>query len=398
MGAEDTVVERNSITAAWHWSALRATDSLGISYTRRNIMTSNTETRNRPSRRSRIIRYGLYVCLGLVLILIPLNVYGRQPFDPAGSDSVSFNPEDLKPGKNTVEYLSNGSRISAHLFIPEDYVEGEKRPAIVITPPNTGVKEQTAGIYAEELSKQGFFALAFDPRGFGDSGGHPLFLDPLRQVEDAKSSIDFISTLEQVDENNIFNMGLCVGSGISAHETAYDSRIKAQAMVSPFLAAGDEVALPIPGNLVYIIAGLAKAQYAITGNDIEFGPICPETEEAQQNADPFIVEMGEYYLPGMPGGVPNWKNRTSMISLTSMVELVDYFAFTDRFDSIPVYVVYGTEALSKDGAITVYDQLNGPKERLVLEGAGHFDIYWMPEYVGPAVEGISAFFGEYVEK
>jgi hypothetical protein len=87
--------------------------------------------------------------LGLAIILIPLDLYGRQPFDPVGSDTVSFNPEDLKPGRNTVEYLSNGSKISAHLYIPEDYVEGEKRAVIVITPPNTGVKEQTAGLYAE---------------------------------------------------------------------------------------------------------------------------------------------------------------------------------------------------------------------------------------------------------
>ena len=60
----------------------------------------------------------------------------------------------------------------------------------------------------QKLSKEGFITLVFDPRGFGDSGGHPLLLDSLRQVDDAKNSIDFISTLEQVDKNNVFNMGM----------------------------------------------------------------------------------------------------------------------------------------------------------------------------------------------
>jgi hypothetical protein len=88
-------------------------------------MSENTKTSSKRSRRRKILWIVLYVLIGLALILIPLNLYGRQPFDPAGSDTVSFNPKDLKPGRNTVEYLSNGSKISAHLFIPEDYVEGE---------------------------------------------------------------------------------------------------------------------------------------------------------------------------------------------------------------------------------------------------------------------------------
>jgi fermentation-respiration switch protein FrsA (DUF1100 family) len=336
--------------------------------------------------------------LGLVLILIPLDVYGRQPFDPVGSDTANFNPADLKPGKNSVEYLSNGSKISAHLFIPEDFVEGEKRPAIIITPPNSGVKEQTAGLYAEELSKKGFITLVFDPRGFGESGGHPYLLDSLRQVEDASSSIDFISTLEQVDTNNIFNMGICVGTGISAYETAFDSRIKAQAMVSPLLPTPDGGVVQIPADVVYIIAGVAKLQYAITGNDMEFGPIVPETEEALSNADPVTAGMAEYYLPGMPGDVPNWKNSVSLLSLVPTLEWPERFDIADRFNATPVYMVYGAEAATKDGAIHFFDQLDGPKDRLVLEGAGHFDIYWMPEFVDPAVEGISEFLWAVTEK
>jgi fermentation-respiration switch protein FrsA (DUF1100 family) len=336
----------------------------------------------------------------LILIFGVLNIYGRRRFDPSGSDTANYNPEALKPGKNTVEYLSNGSKISAFLFIPEDYVEGEKLPAIIITPPNTGVKEQTAGEYAEKLSKNGFITLVFDPRGFGESGGHPLLLDPLRQVDDARSSIDFISTLEQVDTNNLFNMGMCVGSAISTYETAFDSRIKAQTVVSPVFLSAEESRsiLPIPPDVIYVIAGYAKLQYAITGNDIEFGPIVQEVTEEQAENETLGGGMGEYYLPGKPGDVPNWKNSVSMLSLASMVGRVDYFEVVDRFDSTPVYMVYGTEAFSKPGAVRFYDMLNGPKDRLVFEGAGHFDIYWMPEYVDPAVEGITEFLNKYVEE
>jgi fermentation-respiration switch protein FrsA (DUF1100 family) len=74
------------------------------------------------------------------------------------------------------------------------------------------------------------------------------------------------------------------------------------------------------------------------------------------------------------------------------------YNFTHLFDTVPVYVAYGDEAISAGGAKRFYDALNGPKEKLVLEGAGHFDLYCMPEYLDPAVEGIANFLKGYVEK
>jgi fermentation-respiration switch protein FrsA (DUF1100 family) len=331
--------------------------------------------------------------------LIALNLYGRQEFDPSGSDTVNFNPADLKPGKNTVEYLSNGSRVSAHLFIPEDYVEGEQRPVVVITPPNTGVKEQTAGLYAEKLSQEGFITLAFDPRGFGESGGHHVLFDLERQIEDARSSIDFVSTLDMVDQDNIFNMGVCVGSAISTYETAFDSRIKAQAMVSPVFLTAEENIMPIPMDVAHIASGAAKAFYALTGNDLPLGPLVTENEQSENEPETNLgAGMDDYYLPGKPGYAPTWENHFSLISMVPVMEWFDFFAAADEFDTTPIYMVYGTEAFSRHGAARFYDMAGGPRERLILEGAGHFDIYWMPEYVDPAVEGVSEFLWEIAEK
>jgi len=59
-------------------------------------------------------------------------------------------------------------------------------------------------------------------------------------------------------------------------------------------------------------------------------------------------------------------------------------------------MVYGTEAFSRKGASKFYNLLKGKKDKLVIEGSGHFDLYWMPEYVEPAVEGVSNFLQEQV--
>ena len=44
---------------------------------------------------------------------------------------------------------------------------GDRRPAVALTGPFTGVKEQVTGTYAELLALAGFVTLAFDHRGFG---------------------------------------------------------------------------------------------------------------------------------------------------------------------------------------------------------------------------------------
>lgn len=59
----------------------------------------------------------------------------------------------------------------AILHLPEDFDEARKHPAIVVTHPGGGVKEQTAGTYAAELAKAGFVTIAYDASYQGESGG-----------------------------------------------------------------------------------------------------------------------------------------------------------------------------------------------------------------------------------
>ncbi len=306
----------------------------------------------------------------------------------------------LKPGKNVVTYNSDGDKIVAHLFIPEDYKSGDKRPAIVINPPATGVKEQTIGIYAKELSKKGFITLAFDPRGFGESEGHPKLLNPYRMAEDIRNSVSFLRTLNEVDENNVFSMGICAGAGFAAYATAFESRIKALVIVSPFLTTSEEF-FELAGGSANLratllpIAAAAEQKYFETGEDTMIEPV-PVTKEAIATARPIPLGMRNYYLPGQPGNVPTWSNELSAMSLEPMLGFSIY-NYTQMFDAIPVYMVYGDNAASTAGAIRFYDALNGTKEKLVLKNASHFDLYWKPNHVEPSVEGIAAFLKSYVE-
>lgn len=58
------------------------------------------------------------------------------------------------------------SRITADLYVPKTPL-----PAIAVCGPFGAVKEQAAGLHAQEIAERGFITLAFDPSFTGESGG-----------------------------------------------------------------------------------------------------------------------------------------------------------------------------------------------------------------------------------
>lgn len=310
---------------------------------------------------------------------------------------------NLKTGENKATYLSEGKRISALVYVPKDYNEDEKRPAIVVTRPGSGVKEQTAGLYAQKLSKKGFVTLAFDPRGFGESEGHAQVEDPYSIAEDTKNSVSFIRTLPQVDKDNVFNMGICMGAGYAAYATALDARVKGVAMVSPFLDAADQYLQAAGGrdNIRKTILSKwsnARQKYFETGEDTPMKAV-PETEEESHAPGIIPVQIGmmTYYPEGQPGSVPTWKNAMAMYNLESLLSF-SAFHVTHLLDNVPLFMAYGTDAYTVENNEKFFTEVKGPKDKFVADGADHFDMYYKPEYVDPTLERIAAFFKKHMKQ
>lgn len=123
-------------------------------------------------------------------------------------------------------------KISGNLHLPDNFNETQKYSAIVCVHPGSSVKEQTAGLYATKLAQEGFVALAYDASFQGESGGEPRYLeDPSYRVEDIRCAVDYLTTLDFVDENHIGLLGICAGGGYAANAAMTERRIKALATV-----------------------------------------------------------------------------------------------------------------------------------------------------------------------
>ena len=138
----------------------------------------------------------------------------------------TFPKSDKVNHKKVTFHNRYGITLVADMYEPINY-EG-KLSAISVCGPFGAVKEQASGLYAEELAERGFLTIAFDPSFTGESGGIPRYMaSPDINTEDYQASIDFLSTLDNVDSERIGIVGICGFGGMAINTAALDTRIKA---------------------------------------------------------------------------------------------------------------------------------------------------------------------------
>ena len=138
----------------------------------------------------------------------------------------TFPKSDKVNHKKVTFHNRYGITLVADMYVPINY-EG-KLSAISVCGPFGAVKEQASGLYAQELAERGFLTIAFDPSFTGESGGTPRYMaSPDINTEDYQASIDYLSTLPNVDPERIGVVGICGFGGMALNVAALDTRIKA---------------------------------------------------------------------------------------------------------------------------------------------------------------------------
>lgn len=298
---------------------------------------------------------------------------------------------------NPVTFKAHGWTLAGLLNIPEG-AEGTKNPAIVCVHPGSSCKDQTAGIYARKLAEKGFVTLAFDASYQGESGGEPRYAElAAARVEDIRCAVDYLTTLNFVDENRIGVLGVCAGGGYSVNAAMTERRIKA---VGTVVGANIGRVQRESGDPIQALEAIARQRTAeARGAEsmiVNWIPCNQEEREKAGMTDIDLVEAVDYYTTGR-GQSPNSPNKLKFTSLDSLLGF-DAFHLVEELLTQPLQIIVGDKQGAfgsyRDGQELYRRAASAKKDLLVLENVSHYDLYDQPEPVAKAVEKLEAFYRE----
>jgi uncharacterized protein len=310
------------------------------------------------------------------------------------------NEKGVQIERVTYSARNMGTTIVANLFKPAKFDTSKKYPAIVMTHPFGGVKEQTAGLYAQHLAEQGFITLAYDASYQGESGGEPHLMEvPAQRLDDISCAIDFLVQHPRVDPERVGSLGICAGGSYALCNAQTELRVKAVAAVSTFNLG--EARREAMGLLSYeermkrLKEASEQRSREARGESVRLVSVVPDTPDSFTDSTPQLYREGYDYYCTKRAMHPNSPNRYVFSSLPLQMA---FFPF-EQLETIsprPLLVIAGSKADTMFWSKEVYEKAKEPKELFVVDGATHIDMYDRPQYVGPAVVKLTEFYGRYL--
>ena len=299
--------------------------------------------------------------------------------------------------------FKNGSiAVAGALHLPENFDEARVHAALVIVTPGSSVKEQIGAVWGRKMADRGFVALAFDPSYQGESGGEPRDLeDPAARVEDVRCAVDYLMTLPYVGEDQVGILGICAGGGYAVNAALTEHRFKAVGTVVAVNIGRARRQSSFSANAVAeTLKAVGKQRTAeARGGAARYDPWIPgnmEEANAAGIADRDVLEAVEFYSERRPAATRS--NRRNFRSLGALMSF-DAFHLVGELLTQPIQVIVGgrlgTTFQFEDGK-QLFERATNKKDLLVIEGAGHYEMYDKDEYVDQAVERLDGFFREYL--
>lgn len=231
----------------------------------------------------------------------------------------------------------------------------------------SGTRRDRLGAFAARFAAAGMYALVFDHRGFGDSGGAPDLFDPARQLEDWQAAIDFARSLPGVDGRRVVTFGSSMGGGNALAAAASDNQVAAAISQVPFLDILRQAHRSSPGVSARMLLAAVRGEHLpAVGTPQEAAFInAPDAAAGWRH----VVAIGED---------SRWRNRASARWLLGRPYRPARFA--SRLHCPWLVCVGEADRVAKPGPAIAAARRAPLGELRTYPGVDHFDIYDGPEH------------------
>lgn len=315
-------------------------------------------------------------------------------------------PENTKVAHQKITFHNRyGITLVGDLYTPKDMKQGEKLAAIAVAGPYGAVKEQVSGRYAQELAARGFITLAFDPSFTGESAGEPRnTTSPDINTEDFSAAVDYLSTRNNIDPEEIGILGICGWGGFALNDAAMDTRVKATVTstmydMSRVIANGyfdyekDEATLKKERMEARKAISAQRTEDYRNGTYKMAGGV---PTEVTADTPQFVKDYHDYYQEKR-GYSPRSFGSTTSATLSSLLDFMN-MPLLSRADEIEsaVLMIHGEKAHSRYFSEDAFKKLKGNnKELLIIPGAVHTDLYYKMDVI--PFDKIEAFYRQYLK-
>lgn len=314
-------------------------------------------------------------------------------------------PKSDKVDHKKVTFINHfGITLAADMYTPKN--AAEKLPAIAVSGPFGAVKEQSSGLYAQEMAERGFLSIAFDPSFTGESGGNVRAVNsPDINVEDFQAAVDFLSVQDNVDPERIGIIGICGWGGMALQTAAIDTRIKATVTSTMYDMSR------VTGNGYFDADDNEEARHKMrvalnkqrtadykAGSYAKAGGV---VDPLPADAPKFVKDYYAYYKTprGYHKRSVNSNDGWNVTAATSLLNM-RLLTYSNEIRNA-VLMIHGDQAhscyMSKDAYANMIkdNKYTDNKELLLIPGASHTDLYDQKDII--PFDKMEAFFDKYLK-
>jgi fermentation-respiration switch protein FrsA (DUF1100 family) len=323
------------------------------------------------------------------------------------SNNMNYSPEHYtfqlsdKVTRKKVSFKNRyGIAISADLYLPKD--SSNALAAIAISGPFGAVKEQSSGLYANQMAERGFAALAFDPSYTGESSGEPRNVaSPDINTEDFSAAVDFLGIQKNIDRNKIGIIGICGFAGFALNASAVDKRVKAVATTSMYdmtrVMSKGYFDATTPGQRTIALEQLGEQRWKDAVNNTT--ALAPKglPEKIEDSEPQFVKDYFAYYKTER-GFHPRSINSNGSWTATNAVSFMNMpiLSYIKEIAPRPMLLIAGENAHSRYFSEDAFKAAAEPKELMIIPNAVHVDLYDRMDKI--PFEKLEKFFRQHLNK